>query len=153
MNVFGLRQRLVAEYADSTRSLMTVGDSRIRELIEQERERGLARPEPMVQLNPAFEPGEWIDELVPARVLHRVCRRIFRKPSSSRPRSAPPAPSPRGGRSQDCQERSRLPVHSRAACSQPDGVLGPRDTDGCLITPPPVPRPPDESAIGRASLG
>src|SRR5947209_6566985 len=46
MNVFGLRQRLVAEYADSTRSLMTVGDSRIRELIEQERERGLARPDP-----------------------------------------------------------------------------------------------------------
>ena len=61
MNVFALRQWLVEEYADYTRSFITVRDARIRGLIESELDRGLLWPEPMVQLNPTFEPGEWVD--------------------------------------------------------------------------------------------
>src|SRR5437899_381056 len=79
MDVFGLRQRLVEEYAEYTRSFVTIRDSRIRELVDQELERGLLWPEPMVQLNPSFEPGETIDQLVDAGILHPECRRIFRK--------------------------------------------------------------------------
>ncbi len=32
----------------------------------------------MIQLNPSFEPGEWIDELVDTGLLHEECRRVFR---------------------------------------------------------------------------
>jgi hypothetical protein len=81
MNVFSLRQRLVDEYADYTHSFITVRDGRIRDLISQELDRGLLWPDPMVQLNPAFEPGAWIDELAGEAVLHDECRRIFLKKS------------------------------------------------------------------------
>src|SRR3546814_6298338 len=35
-------------------------------------------PEPRVVLNPAFEPGGWIDDLVAEGLLHERCRDIFR---------------------------------------------------------------------------
>src|SRR5690606_38838109 len=34
-------------------------------------------PDPLIQLNPLFEPGDSIDELVDGGVLHEECRRIF----------------------------------------------------------------------------
>ena len=40
---------------------------------------GLLWPEPLLQLNPSFEPGAWIDELVADNILHEECRKIFRK--------------------------------------------------------------------------
>jgi hypothetical protein len=40
-------------------------------------------PHPIVQLNPAFEPGGTIDELVNERVLHERCREIFRRDKSA----------------------------------------------------------------------
>ena len=36
-------------------------------------------PEPLIQLNPSFEPGAWIDDLVNEGLLHRECANIFRK--------------------------------------------------------------------------
>jgi ATP-dependent helicase YprA (DUF1998 family) len=33
----------------------------------------------LIQLNPSFEPGAWIDELVADNMLHKECRKIFRK--------------------------------------------------------------------------
>jgi len=78
MNVFELRKRLVAEYADYVRSFIYIQDPRIRALVDCEMEEGLLWPDPLIQLNPSFEPGEWIDELVDAGTLHPECRRIFR---------------------------------------------------------------------------
>ncbi|MGQ9590598.1 MAG: DEAD/DEAH box helicase, partial [Planctomycetota bacterium] len=40
---------------------------------------GLLWPEPLIQLNPSFAPGETIDELVDRGILHEACRWIFRK--------------------------------------------------------------------------
>src|SRR5438093_3426824 len=39
-------------------------------------------PDPLIQLNPLFAPGESIDELVAKGTLHRECARIFRKDKS-----------------------------------------------------------------------
>ena len=36
-------------------------------------------PDPLIQLNPLFAPGETIDELVARGTLHQECARIFRK--------------------------------------------------------------------------
>lgn len=47
---------------------------------------GALWPEPLIQLNPSFEPGEWIDDLVASGVLHEECARIFRiKPEATDP--------------------------------------------------------------------
>lgn len=78
MNVFGLRKRLTDEYTAYTQSFITIHDQRIRSVVEQDLDSGLLWPEPIIQLNPTFEPGEWIDELVGRGVLHEECKRIFR---------------------------------------------------------------------------
>jgi len=45
---------------------------------------GLLWPDPLIQLNPSFEAGETIDELVGEGVLHEECARVFRKGRSPR---------------------------------------------------------------------
>jgi ATP-dependent helicase YprA (DUF1998 family) len=78
MNVFALRQRLVDDYQAFITSFLTVADQRIRAHVDDALAAGLLWPDPLIQLNPAFEPGEWIDELVSAGVLHPECGRVFR---------------------------------------------------------------------------
>jgi ATP-dependent helicase YprA (DUF1998 family) len=79
MNVFELRKRLIADYGNFVRSFFHIQDERIRQKVEAELAAGLLWPEPLIQLNPSFEPGAWIDELVDNGALHAECRRIFRK--------------------------------------------------------------------------
>lgn len=78
MNVFQLRDRLVSDYSDYVRSFIHVRDERIRALVERELDQGLLWPEPLIQLNPSFESGGWIDDLVAEGLLHDECRRVFR---------------------------------------------------------------------------
>jgi ATP-dependent helicase YprA (DUF1998 family) len=56
---------------------------RIRTKVEEELQAGLLWPEPLIQLNPSFEPGAWIDDLVADGILHDACRHIFRKEKSA----------------------------------------------------------------------
>ncbi len=79
MDVFALRDRLVADYGEFTRSFITVRDGHIGELVDRELAKGLLWPEPLIQLNPSFAPGASIDELVGEDVLHEACRSIFRR--------------------------------------------------------------------------
>lgn len=79
MNVFDLRDNLVADYRSYVTSFIHIRDAEIREFVTHELDRGLLWPEPLVQLNPAFERGHWIDDLVTEGVLHEGCRSIFRR--------------------------------------------------------------------------
>ncbi|MDO9530028.1 MAG: DEAD/DEAH box helicase [Syntrophales bacterium] len=78
MNIFGLRDRLIKDYSDYIQSFILIKDSKIRDRVEDEFTRGLLWPDPLIQLNPSFKPGKWIDELVQGGVLNEECRRIFR---------------------------------------------------------------------------
>ncbi|RMH50632.1 MAG: DEAD/DEAH box helicase [Bacteroidetes bacterium] len=78
MHVFDLRHRVVKQYGSFTRSFLQIRDSRIEQFVQEALQAGFLWPEPLIQLNPAFEPGETIDELVDAGTLHDECRRIFR---------------------------------------------------------------------------
>jgi len=78
MNVFELRKRLVDDYASFVKSFINIRDPRIRQEVRERMDEGLLWPDPLIQLNPCFEPGESIDELVDARILHDECRSIFR---------------------------------------------------------------------------
>jgi ATP-dependent helicase YprA (DUF1998 family) len=79
MHIFHLRDRLIQEYAAYTSSFVQIRDQQIKAYVDQCLAAGVLWPEPLIQLNPSFEPGEWIDELVYAGVLHTECSRIFRK--------------------------------------------------------------------------
>jgi hypothetical protein len=85
VNVFELRDRLVEDYSDFTRSFLQIHDGRIRGLVDAELDSGLLWPEPLIQLNPTFEPAETIDELVDEGVLDSRCRGIFRRNKDTTP--------------------------------------------------------------------
>ncbi|MGH2947553.1 MAG: DEAD/DEAH box helicase [Solirubrobacteraceae bacterium] len=78
MDVFALRDQLVRDYRHYAESFFTIRDERIREFVEAQLESGLLWPDPMLQLNPAFEPGGYVDELVDAGLLDLLCGQIFR---------------------------------------------------------------------------
>ena len=56
MDVFQLREQVVAQYRDYLTSSIRILDPDIREFVESELETGVAWPDPVLQLNPAFEP-------------------------------------------------------------------------------------------------
>jgi len=78
MDVFALREQLVRDYRHYAESFLTIKDDRIRAHVAEELDKGLLWPDPALQLNPAFESGGLIDELVEQNVLHSECSKIFR---------------------------------------------------------------------------
>ncbi|MCX8033408.1 MAG: DEAD/DEAH box helicase [Thermoleophilia bacterium] len=78
MNIFELHGQLIEDYRRYVESFICIRDDRIRSTVEEEIESGLLWPKPLVQLNPSFEPGGSIDDLVAQGLLHPECARIFR---------------------------------------------------------------------------
>ena len=79
IDVFDLRERLVTDYADYTRSFVVIRDSEIAARVDRELDEGLLWPDPIVQLNHAFQPAGTVDELVDEGLLHQRCSDIFRR--------------------------------------------------------------------------
>ena len=79
MNVFEPRNRLIHDYASYVGGFINIGDDRIREHVTGSFEAGQLWPDPLIQLNPCFEPGKDIDQLVDADMLHGECANVFRK--------------------------------------------------------------------------
>ena len=61
MNIFDFRQQLVGDYASYIQGFIQVREPRLREFIDGQLDEGVLWPEPLIQLNPAFEPGQSID--------------------------------------------------------------------------------------------
>ncbi|HLO27982.1 MAG TPA: DEAD/DEAH box helicase, partial [Anaerolineales bacterium] len=85
MNVFELRNQLVDNYKTYVSSFIQIRDGRIREHVETQLKSGLLWPEPLIQLNSAFQPAHYVDELVDQNILHRLCKPIFRRKSEQNP--------------------------------------------------------------------
>ncbi len=79
MNVFDLRSSLIDDYSTYISSFIRIRDQRIKEYVDQSIEQGLLWPDPLIQLNPTFEPGNWIVVLCDEGILHKECKRIFRR--------------------------------------------------------------------------
>src|SRR3954453_14782191 len=78
MDVFALREKLVGDYRRYAESFLTIRDERIAEHVRAKLDEGLLWPDPPLQLNPSFEPGGLIDELIDDGTLHNEGRRFFR---------------------------------------------------------------------------
>lgn len=78
MNVFRTHAQIVEDYATYIRSFLKIADPEIRAVVESELEQGKLWPEPLLQFNPAFEPGDSLDDLVVAGALHPAIRDIFK---------------------------------------------------------------------------
>ncbi len=77
MNVFDLHGRLIEEYELYARSFIQIKDKRIHTKVAEEIEGGLLWPPPLVQLNPSFESGGSVGDLVTKGILHPECDRVF----------------------------------------------------------------------------
>jgi hypothetical protein len=69
---------LIKDYAAFTEGFVEVSDPRVRDAVTREAVRGAQWPAPWLALNPAFQPGGQVDELVAAGLLSDECSRIFR---------------------------------------------------------------------------
>ncbi|MBN9794432.1 DEAD/DEAH box helicase [Pseudonocardia sp. TMWB2A] len=78
MDAFAVRNKVIDDYSSFVHGFMHVKDEQIRTKVEEEVERGLFWPEPWLALNPAFESGGSVGELVRAGVLHPGCAQVFR---------------------------------------------------------------------------
>lgn len=78
MDVFGLRDDLVGAYRDYATSFMRFRDGRIRDEVEGALDSGRLWPHPSVGLNPSFQPGKTVAELVEEGVLHPGTEPVFR---------------------------------------------------------------------------
>ena len=78
MNVFEFRQNLVNEYAEFTRSFTRIKADDIRAHVDAEYVSQKYWPEPLVQVNPNFQPGGTVESLCAAGQLSAQCAEIFR---------------------------------------------------------------------------
>lgn len=79
MDIFDLRNRVIKDYGDYVRSFITIRDERIARKVKEEMDGGFLWPAPLVQLNPSFEKGTKLEDLVSSGILHPECLNIFRE--------------------------------------------------------------------------
>jgi len=79
MDIFEMHRSVVDDYRRYVESFLNIHDERIRDLVD-DRLMGSSGicPDALVQLNPSFEYGPTVPELVADGVLHPLCSRIFR---------------------------------------------------------------------------
>ncbi|WP_420612668.1 DEAD/DEAH box helicase [Candidatus Spongiisocius sp.] len=78
MDVFELREMLTGAYRDYATSFMRIRDDRIRSRVDEALDAGKLWPHPLIGLNPAFEPGGSIEDLIGVGVLDPRTSDIFR---------------------------------------------------------------------------
>lgn len=78
MDVFKVRDEVIDDYRAYTQGFLLIKDPTIRGKVEDELNSGLLWPEPYLALNPAFDAGGTVADLVKSNVLHPGCDEIFR---------------------------------------------------------------------------
>ncbi len=77
LDIFALRNQIVEDYRSYVSSFLNIQDSRVKEFVDGELENGHLWRDPLVQLNPAYQQGASIAELVAQKVLHPDCQPYF----------------------------------------------------------------------------
>jgi len=77
MDAFKLQRRILDDYNSYVKSFLQIRDPQIREFVNQELAKGALWPEPLLQLNPAYEAGPGLAALVEEGLLHPLCTEFF----------------------------------------------------------------------------
>jgi len=77
MDVFSLRDEIIGNYRSYVESFLTINDDRIRDFVKKSFDKGIFWPEPLLQLNPAYEKPATVGDLVRDGTLHPECLAIF----------------------------------------------------------------------------
>lgn len=77
MDVLALHKRAVDRYQSYIRSFIDIRDDDIRKEVTAQLDSGKLWPEPLIQFNPAYKPGESVEALVQEGVLHPELAHVF----------------------------------------------------------------------------
>ncbi len=77
MDVFEIRDAAVRQYADYVRDSLKISDERLRSWLYDQLNEGVFWPEPLLQLNPSYEFGRSLQDLVDAGKIHPQCIHFF----------------------------------------------------------------------------
>jgi len=77
MDAFHLREEIINQYKSYVTSFINIRDSRINNEVKSTVRKGLLWPDPLVQINPKFEPGESVSDFIKEGMLHPECEKIF----------------------------------------------------------------------------
>jgi superfamily II DNA/RNA helicase/very-short-patch-repair endonuclease len=89
MNIFEFRDQLVKEFSSYIQSFIQIQDGRINAEVRKWLENGILWPDPLIQINPSFESGGTIENLVKQGILNQECNKIFRVGKNSDKGSSP----------------------------------------------------------------
>ena len=78
MDVFEFSNQVIEDYSRYVRSFVDILDPMLKGFVERSFEGGAFWPEPLIQLNPNFQGGGGVDELVAQNLLYAQCEDIFR---------------------------------------------------------------------------
>ena len=98
MDVFALREGVVDDYKRYIESFVRIRDKRIDEFVREQFDSGALWPDPILQLNPAYEPGPTLDDLAAKGIILPGTAQFFRKHGR---RATPALPTPAGSH-RDC---------------------------------------------------
>ena len=77
MDVFEIRDATVRQYADYVRNSLRIADERLRNWLYDRLNEGVFWPEPLLQLNPSYEFGCFLQDLVSEGKIHHQCIHFF----------------------------------------------------------------------------
>ena len=89
MDIFGFRDGVIGDYRAFVEGFLEIRDARLREHVRQTLSSGALWPDPLLQLNPSFELGRSIDQMVTDGELEPPCKEIFRKDKDKVPGGKP----------------------------------------------------------------
>ena len=78
MDVFKLRDDVIHNYAEYVRSFVRIREPRLDQFVAESLTDQALWPQPLIQMNPSFDAGGWIDGLVDDGTLHQKCKDVFR---------------------------------------------------------------------------
>jgi ATP-dependent helicase YprA (DUF1998 family) len=78
MDVFALREKVVADYRHYIESFVRINDERINSFVVEQFESGALWPDAILQLNPAYQPGPTLDELAAQGGILKSTAEFFR---------------------------------------------------------------------------
>jgi hypothetical protein len=79
MDVFALRNKVVDDYRRYIESFVRIRDEHIEKFVRDKFSSGALWPDPILQLNPAYEPGETLDSLASKGTLQSGTSQFFRR--------------------------------------------------------------------------
>ena len=78
IDIFNIHKKIMDNYKHFVRSFVNIKNEKIKNFVESEINEGKFWPEPLIQFNPSFEPGESIQSLIGENILHPELVSVFK---------------------------------------------------------------------------